>query len=626
MSTTQPILKPQQSKPVLVDIIQDQEFRSLSPQVRSEVLSQLDERFAGLEEGQKLSLASDLDGFLASITPESSIPKKKSFFEKAGRFIEDVGYPAMGAAGYAAAGAPLGPLGMLGMGAFGAGAGQSALELKRQATEGVPLGNEGEQQRIALSMMGGVVQEAPALLRQTKNILNPKQQAALSTGVPLTKGQAKGSLLESQLRSIFSSKGEFRKLAIDKQIPALEVAMDDLVSKISTSSLAGPQKGEFIQKAVSEARELAGEGIGTAMDNIVHTLPRLSVPQKGSLAKSAKDLLFEITKPTAQHPSLRSLGSEDLNKAVKVLREFTDTSVTIPIKDAAKLRSLIFKLSDSDGVSSIGQASLKRLNAALTDAISESVRGAGRQDLLDAWMAANKNFRGVASKMDETTIKAIMKSDKPEVIIDYLLQPGVESKLTSLEGVIGSRKMEVVRRAALERMFEKSSKEGILLSQSFANMRDKLGERAIEKIVGANNVSKFDELTKVIDALGLTTELIRPASSGAGLGLVAGGLGGAAVGLGTGNTGAAASSLLFSAGVTLIPKALAMIITRKGGLVTVENIIQQGLKQGGRQEAIRRLIGLAASETGKAGMAELLSEPDSQAEKRRLIKPRMGPN
>lgn len=602
------------------DLFADPEFQKLGANDQRAILLQSDPDFAALS-------ANDQTGIILRL--QKSQPFEESPIGRAGRslgeFAEDVLFPGVGAVAGGTLGASLGPPGIAGGAGIGAVAGLGAKKLVRTLQ-----GRQAPQTLLqdvveaVTTAAGGPLQESTAISKATQagralsatKPLNipPQLQAAQDLGVPLRKGQAFGGIRstgEQFLSRTLGGATTFRKQGL-QQAAALESGVDQFLTQISRSKLSREDAGIAIQDLLSAARARAGSQVGDALDAIATELPGLQVSQKGPLSTAAKELLNDVSGPTAQFPSLRKMAGEDINQAISVLQEFTGESKQIPIRDAVKLRSLIFKMTNSDDISTVGVASLKRLNSALNTAIQDTVRGAGRADLADAFANASTNFRTVVDSIESKAISRLVKEDKPELVIDILLSKGSATRTQRLIELTGKENFKPIARAAVEKVFDESTNEGVLISQSFAKIRKRIGNDTLNTLLGPENVASFERISKLIDSLGLTNELTQPKPAFGGLGLLQGGLAGAGVGVATANPEKAALGLGFAAGVIGIPALLAKAATRPGGLATLEKSLNEASRAGGRKEVFQRLVGLAGAEASRTQLLKKL-EPQEDA-------------
>lgn len=526
--------------------------------------------------------------------------------------IEDVGFPAVGAGAGALLGAPLGPPGILVGGLAGGMSGEAAKQIGRSLTgrlEEVPQGFD-QTLDIATAGLGGAIQEAAPLLRSVARPPIPKPTppqvtAAGELGVDITKGQAFNGFrktIENLLSKSLGGSRSFRELGL-KQSQQLEEGIQKIASQISRANLPPDQAGHLLQSMLEHSRELAGRRVGQTLDLISKELPNVKVAKSGKISQTARDLLNEITRPSVAFdvPALSKV--DDIESVSKVLRQFAQGDATASIEDTVRLKRLLDKLADFDaGGSKVGKSALQRLSGAVNESIESAIEAAKRPDLLKQFRADKANFGRVIERIESKTIQQILKEDKPEIVVDILLRKGSESRVERIIELIGEKNIKPVARSAVEKIFNDSSSEGILISQKFANLRDKIGDKTIAKLLGGDEqlIEQFERTAKLIDSLDLTTALTQQGTGVAGSGLLQGGIAGVGSGIIGANTGKIVPALAFSGGVLFIPAAVSKLMTSKLGLVRVQNIIKDSLAQGGKELARARFAGLLVSEATKS--------------------------
>ena len=532
-------------------------------------------------------------------------PKKETtIMGRIGEFAEDIGFPGMGAFAGGVAGLPLGPLGVAGGAGLGAMAGSAGKNIIR-SLQGRGATPEEVSTDIGISGAAGPFQELGPATRGMGRTLQtikstPQSEAAQKMGVDITKGQAGSHFLATVEDFLSKTLGgsQFFKGLGQKQAKQLDEGIEKFTSQISRSKLSKEDAGTLLQEMVKKMRARAGENVGKAVQQIGKELPDLKVPQKGVLASEAKGLLGELEGATAQHTELRKFA--DIDQAIKILRQFSAEGVEIPIKDAIKLRSILFKIGDVEGISTLGKSNIKRLNHALDESIGNAVKGAGREDLFTLFRTASDEFRTVADKVDSKVIQQLLKENNEDLIVDILLRRGASGRIDRIVSIVGEKNFRPVARAAMERIFNEATEEGILISQKFANIRKRIGDKAINKLLGSEQAAKeFADIAQLIDSLGLTRQLTTPRGASGGMGLLLGGSAAAGASLLAGSPEAAGASVLFTSGIVGLPALLARYMTGPKGMATLKQTIEEGMRVGGKREATVRLISLLTAQQAK---------------------------
>lgn len=557
---------------------------------------------------QPITRQKSLEEDLAEVTGSGSTApagKRMSIPRSLTTLTEDVGYPSLGAFVGGAIGAPLGPLGMAGGAAIGGMAGEAGKDVVRSLTGRVSEVPESGQQAINIATAGiaGPLQETGTMLRGGQRALQmtPQTAGAIEFGVDITKGQAQGGIrkaFENFLSKTIGGSRSFKALG-QKQAAQLEAGIDDFVSRISKTDLAPDEAGNLLSDLIGATRKRLGSAVEGAEKAITQTLPDLKVRNEGAIATRAKELLTELRGPTKDFEALRSFG--DFNKAIKLLEQFARTEkagapIQKSISDALELKRLLQDAANFGEVGTKGEAALKRMAGTLRSEIESVVRQANPQ-LADNLAQADEAFSSAIKRIDSRAIKQLLREDKPEVVLDIMLRKGAKTRISRIEELVGPQEIKPIARAAVQKIFDDATNEGVLISQSFASLQKKIGKDTINKLLGSpENVASFERLSKLIDQLGLTSELTKPSSAVGGMGLLQGGLASAAGGIMAIQPERALEGSLFVAGVVGLPAALAKMATRKGALVNLERILSESVAREGRQVAAQRLMGIVLAE------------------------------
>ena len=356
-----------------------------------------------------------------------------------------------------------------------------------------------------------------------------------------------------------------------------------LIKGVVDPTLAKPaaEAGAFVQQALADTRDAAGQALGNEYEKVAN-----AATEQVSVGKSLpriQELLAELKDPTKTFPGLG--GVDDVNKAIGILQDFTKTHDvvntgildaagnaitrnvprTVSVEDALKLRSLLFKLSNSGEVG-IGKGALQQLTQ---EWHSEIVNALNKQDpaLAQQFTRASAQYRQFITTFNSQTIKSLINKGAPERVLDVLMSGGGETTATNLKQMIGARNMEVVRSSLWKRLLEQSSPgDSTFLAPKFDRMLDKLGPAAQEAVFGSTeNVVKMRKFAAMMD-----TSWMHAAAkqSIGGLAIKAGA--GAAVGVGADRVlehdGAGGWKMWGPAGaaMALAPALVAKVLARPG--------------------------------------------------------------
>ena len=587
-----------------------------------------------------------LEEDLAEVTGGASVPQGKRMSLGGLRSLatlgEDIAFPSLGAGIGAAVGLPLGP-GAFGTAAIGGMAGEAAKDVFRSLTGRVAeVGTPQEQvMRIGTSGLAAPLQEARAITGPAQRALTmtPQAAGAIEFGVDITKGQAVGGIrqrYESLLSKTLGGSGAFKKLG-KQQAAQLEAGIEDFTSQISKQDLAPDEAGNLLIELIGETRDKIGKIVGEAESAITQKLPDLKIKNEGTISAKATELLSELKGPTKDFEALRQFG--DFGKAIKLLEQFARVSKKgqesklldqfgrqlpaerIPIEksvqNAIELKRLLQDAANFGEIGTKGEAALKRMAGTLRSEIESVVRKVDPK-LADDLVKADEGFKEAIQRIDSRAIKQLLREDKPEVVLDILLRKGSKTRISRVEELIGPEEMKPIARSAVKKIFDDATNEGVLISQSFANLQKKIGPETINKLLGSpENVESFGRLSKLIDNLGLTAELTKPGSGGsAGIGLLQGAVSTAVGGAVAMKGESLAAGTLFGLGVAGLPAALAQMATRKGALVNLERILADSVAREGQKVAAQRLMGIVLAEKSRSEGRTLTRQEEVPTRKR----------
>jgi hypothetical protein len=468
--------------------------------------------------------------------------ENKPFSQRAGEFVEDLGYPGVGAGIGGFVGSGGGPLGT----AAGAGIGAMAGEATKNIVRKVQGRGEEDPNKVALDIATagayGPLQEIGPVMRVGKPVgqmLTQSQQLAQEFSVPMTKAQQTQAPLRSAyervLRRAFGTQGVIRTRLETPQNEALIKAADDIAASISNAGGSPLQHGEFIQNAISAARKAASDLYDDTLKYITQQ-GGSDVPLNisGNLKRRAQELIKELELPKDYKGGLENVESR--NMAIHILEQFAEDTKTVTsalvgpsgqpmrqvvpkrlsFEEARRLRTQLRSLTDKADLP-IGEGALKQLNHELDVAMKEGLIRAGRKDLTDAFETASGNYRTVMSHIEQSTISRLVKSDKPELIADILLSKGAESTSYELRALIGTKNMQRVERALWEKLYQNvlTKNNDVMVGRELERAFNGLGEETQQAIWGTRpdllgKIKRFVETAKTV---ALDKSLMAPTSA-----------------------------------------------------------------------------------------------------------------
>ncbi len=270
-----------------------------------------------------------------------------------------------------------------------------------------------------------------------------------------------------------------------------------LIDGVIDPALAKPsaEAGAFVQRALGDARDAAGQALGSEYEKVANAATeRVSV---GKSLPRIQELISELEDPTKTFPGLG--GVDDVSKALGILKSFAEPGAEVSVDDALKVRSLLFKLSNSGNVG-IGKGALQQLTQ---EWHGEIVNALTKQDpaLAQQFVRASTQYRQFITTFNSQTIRALIKKGAPERVLDVLMSGSGETTATNLRQMIGPQNMEVVRSSLWQRLLEKSSPgDSTFLATKFDGMLDKLGPEAQRAIFGSEqNVIRMRKFAAMMD-------------------------------------------------------------------------------------------------------------------------------
>lgn len=278
-----------------------------------------------------------------------------------------------------------------------------------------------------------------------------------------------------------------------------------LIGGIVDPALAKPaaEAGAFVQGALADAREAAGQALGREYDQVASAATgKVSIR---STLPGVQEVLSELEDPTKVFPALGA--GDDVNKAITLLKGFSTPRDaagrmlprSVSVEDAIKVRSLLYKLSNS-GTVGIGKGALQQLTKAWH---SEIVATLAKQspELAAQFERASTQYRQFITTFNSQTIRALIKKGAPERVLDVLMSGSGETTATNLRQMIGAQNMEVVRSSLWERLLQKSSPgDSTFLAPKFDGMLDKLSPEAQQAVFGSTeNVVRMRKFAAMMD-------------------------------------------------------------------------------------------------------------------------------
>jgi len=462
-----------------------------------------------------------------------------AFALKAKRFVEDVGYPGLGAYIGGALGAPLGPGGVAAGALLGAGAGEAAKQISRQAfdPEAAPKTSEEAAANITTAGAFGTLQEL-GTMRRAAGLVKPsagfkflteQQLAGREFNVPLTQAQqTQGTFrtaIESVLKKTLGTTGVFRKRLEIPQNQALFRAVDDIANQIASPVGTRAQLGLTVQQGLKEAHEVSS----SMYDNALKTISSeggSSLPiNLERLKPRAQELVDSLVLPGPYGKALE--GIESRSNAIGILKAFTKTGETkqvptgilgpdgkpiismvfeprnLTFEDARRLRTQIFSLTNS-GEINIGKGALKQFNHDLDQAMKQALLNSHRPELARLFENASSQYKGTQTLLDKQLIAHLAKSDQPEKIGEMLLLRGSETPVRELRSLLSPEKMKSVERGLWEALVTKATKSDVLIGSSFKREFDKLGPELQRTIwTSPEQLGKIRRFVKLADTANL---------------------------------------------------------------------------------------------------------------------------
>lgn len=270
-----------------------------------------------------------------------------------------------------------------------------------------------------------------------------------------------------------------------------------LIGGIVDPALAKPsaEAGAFVQKALGDARDAAGQALGTEYSKIAN-----AATEKVSVGQSLpriQQLISELEDPAKTFPGLGSV--DDVSKALGILKSFAEPGAEVSVADAIKVRSLLFKLSNAGNIG-IGKGALQQLTQ---EWHGEIVNALSKQDpaLAAQFNRASSQYRQFINTFNSQTIRTLIRKGAPERVLDVLMSGSGETTATNLRQMIGAQNMETVRSSLWERLLQKSSPgDSTFLAPKFDGMLDKLSPEAQTAIFGSEqNVVRMRKFAAMMD-------------------------------------------------------------------------------------------------------------------------------
>jgi len=563
---------------------------------------------------------------------ELDVPNKPSIGQRILGFVSEIGPEAAGATAGAIAGAPFAvPTGggsVIGGAALGAAGGEALQQVlgrflpSTAPPSGLPQSSTESISRLSDAATFGILQEAGPLARGAAlGAARPAVEAstrfgalqarganvaAQEAGISLTPAQASQSSALTATESI-SRRGlvaaSIYKKFDTKVNRQLIGRAEDILDNVSKGRLSREEAGANIQLALKDAKTAASEAIGAVRDGISSQAGDVPLNSRAVSAR-AQQLLSEFEGSRVSEAA----SVEGLGKAREILSKFAEPGGPVTVQDALKDIKLINKLIGGDELT-IAQGELGQLKNVLMENIDSALRASGNPKLASQLRSSNLAFAQTLEKLEQGTIKRVLRSDRPELVGGIILDGGITTakNVTSLIASTGkTRQLAQVQRSVLEEIVSRAVKgdvtgvsEGVLPGQSLLKVRERVGDDVLQEIFKTNPgiLSEFDRFTNLANTIALKSNVSLPTSATSPT-LLALGQSGALGALVFGG-----QITLPNVGLVLAPEAISVLFTNKASLRLLN----------------RALITPASSKFGKRLTQQILTiiEADRQARSNR---------
>lgn len=520
-------------------------------------------------------------GFEIESVPEEK--KELSFLERLKRgavsLTAEIGPEIVGGTAGFIAGGPVGAL-------IGAASAEALDQLLRRilVSRGLALPPPETSTQAAGQIAGAVVGEATAQFGRAgqiaiagpaatsaaaREVLRVPSQvaAAKEFGVQLTRGQASQGIFttafERLLRGAFGSAQVLKKLDF-KVAQQLRRAGQQIADDISKRPLSRLEIGEFVQNTLNRRRALAQAAFGKAEENILKNAGNVRVELRPFFKQEVNKLVAQFDPGITAVPGVGQAGG--VGKVAKILKDFSALD-ELSIAEARALQKNLRALT-RDRELSAASGSLKVLERRLTEQIRGALRRAGKFQELRNFETASTNLAKTIDLLDRSAIKRLSDLDRPELVAEYLLQKGSQTRVTELRSAIGSQNMRKVERALWEQTLLKAQSEGVLPGDAIERVLGKqLGEDVLEAIWGQRPeiLAKIQRFANLANIVSLRPGITKPLSAGdLPTGMFAQ-LGAASTGIIFVLSGDPQTGALFLGGALLGPAVIAKLLTRKDG-------------------------------------------------------------
>ena len=559
-------------------LLKDDDFWSVTPGERRQILGALDQDFATLT-------LSEQDEFLTEFDPSI----KPSFLKQLGLgFVEST--PAfMGAVSLAPYGAAYGStLGPAGAFAGGAGAAVVGAGLAEMGYQGLKYGAKKVglptltpppttaaelAQQVGVSMVAGPLDMPRGLHRVilpprgTDTYVSEVSRLADKFNVSLTKSQQTQSgwrsMLENITRRTLTGYMQFSKFdrMVAKQV---DDAARNIARQISPLSMKPSQAGALIQDSLDAVKSGAMMRYTSMKDDIIRITADPPVTVTGPIKNEADRMLKQMEVFTGEFKSL--LGVEGYGRSKTILEDFArgykvvKTGVLgpdgkeivrhvqreIPWSDAWELRKTLFAMTNVPELK-LGQAHLTQLTKGIHGALEESLHKVGRSDLVANFTAESARVRKIVydekTGVESAIMKALVDEKAYEHVVDFFLT-GSRSETTAkvfFNLVKAPQAKNAVKAALWEQIIFRAQKEDVLVSNALESVTKQVRPGGMEEIFGKEHLGLLKEFSDLVNVVSLKPSITKPLSAEAGT-LLAMGQSEAAT------TGLAASVGLFLAG------------------------------------------------------------------------------
>jgi hypothetical protein len=378
----------------------------------------------------------------------------------------------------------------------------------------------------------------------------------------------------------------------------------------------GAEAGTIVQSRLADARDAAGQALGQEYARISDAATgRVRV---GESLPRVQELLAELRDPTKTFPELGA--TDDVNKAISILESFARTSDTVrtglvdaagnamtrevprtvSVEDALKVRSLLFKLSNSGNVG-IGKGALQQLTK---EWHGEIVNALAAQDprLAQAFNAASTQYRQFITTFNSKTVRALVRAKAPEAVLGALLSGTGETTAENLRRLIPPADMEMVRASLWKRVLDQGVQfsDQTFSAEALKSAVDKLSPEARTAVFGSDaGIAKMIKLAEMMDNSWVRAQ----ASKSLGGTLMRG-----AIGAGAGAALGAGSDRVFDrdagggwrvwgpagAAIAISPVIVAKILARPGSMDVLERAMTTSRTADGARVLTSKLMSLVA--------------------------------